>query len=55
LAFMTCSGSNILPFHVHGMELNLCHFPDDVFHVFGSHGQDTCVLKLDVFMLSGHG
>jgi hypothetical protein len=30
------------------MELNLYHFPDDSFHAFGFHGQNTGVLKLDV-------
>jgi hypothetical protein len=30
------------------MELNLCRFPNDVFHTFESFGQDNGVNELDV-------
>jgi len=45
---MTYSGEAFSPFlHVIGMKLDLCCFPDDAFHVSGSHGHDPGVLKLD--------
>jgi hypothetical protein len=40
-----------LPVHVIEMELELCCFPNDAFHMSGSHGQNPGVLKLDMVTL----
>jgi len=58
-ASMPCSGRNLLPVHIIGMELNLYCLPDDVFHVSSFHGQDPGILKLDtvaqVYAVLSHG
>jgi len=41
-------GDTFLPIHVVRMELCLCYFPDDVFHIYGFLSQVTLVIKLDV-------
>jgi len=47
-ASMICSGRNLFPDHVIGMEFSLYCFPDDASHAPSFLGQDTDVLKLDV-------
>jgi hypothetical protein len=41
-------GETFLPVEIIGLELNLCRFPNDAFHMSRFLGQDTGVIKMDV-------
>jgi hypothetical protein len=36
----------MFPVHVFRIQLDLCHFPDDMVHVSGFLGCNTCVARL---------